>query len=147
MGGSFRLFARLVAIALGVAALTVHPSAQWVEMHYANGGYPVWEHTHLSVHATPCRGRSATLPHWLGVAVVVWRIIVYWRRAASSHRAEDRADRFRSRCYRRRLFHAGSKSSWGWNYDRAPIEARLAYDAARVLRTRSMRCARSQSHG
>ena len=107
---------RLAVIALGIAALLWRPSSLWVEHVYVNGTYPHWEH---ALHAL-----SAPLPWSLGDIVAILGII--W---------------FVSRLVRRDWLGALAvlatyaiwfEAGWGWCYDRAPIEARTAYDARRI---------------
>jgi hypothetical protein len=106
----------LAVIALGIAALLWRPSSSWVESVYVNGVYPYWEHALYAI--------SSRLPWSLGdivvvagVALIVWRL---WRRDWLGALAVAGAYAF--------WFEAG----WGWNYDRAPIEARTAYDQSRI---------------
>jgi len=116
MRGSFSFWLRCAAIALGLAALLWRPSPQWVEQVYVNGGYPLWEHALFAL--------SSRLPWSLGdlfvlagVAAIVWRL---WRR--------DWLGALAIAAVYAGWFEAG----WGWNYDRAPIESRTAYDQQRI---------------
>jgi hypothetical protein len=92
------------------------PSSFWVEHAYVNGAYPYWEH---ALHAI-----SNPVPWSLGDIVVVagaiWLLVRLWRRDWLGALAV-----VATYCI---WFEAG----WGWCYDRAPIEARTAYDAARI---------------
>ena len=137
MRGSFSLLWRAVIVALGVAALTVRPSAQWVEASYANGGYPLWEHALFPLtNAVPWSlGDVAAL---IGIAAIVWRIVA----AARKRRAnawQKIALAVRDALVIAAIYAVWFEASWGWNYNRAPIEARTSYDAARVNAQRSIR--------
>lgn len=130
MRGSFSLVWRGVIVALGVAALTVRPSAQWVEASYANGGYPLWEHAIFPLtNAVPWSlGDAAAL---IGIAAIVWRIVAAVRRPRASG-WQKAALALRDVLVVAAIYAVWFEASWGWNYNRAPIEARTAYDAARV---------------
>ncbi len=106
----------MAVIALGVAGLLWRPSSLWVEQAYVNGVYPGWEHALFAI--------SSRLPWSLGdivvlagAACIVWRLL---RRDWLGVLAIAGLYAF--------WFEAG----WGWNYDRAPIEARTAYDTANI---------------
>ena len=129
MGRSFFLWLRIAVLVAGIAALVFHPSPAWVETAYANGGYATWEHIADTI--------TAPLPWSLGdvaVLALLAGIIV----------AVARALRKRAAWYQRialAVFNtafvlaAGLMwfyASWGWNYDRAPVETRLAYDPSRL---------------
>jgi hypothetical protein len=101
---------------LGVIALLWRPSAFWVEHAYVNGVYPHWEHALFAI--------SSRLPWSLGdivviggIAAIAWRLL---RRDWLGALAIAGLYAF--------WFEAG----WGWCYDRAPIEARTAYDQHRI---------------
>ena len=101
----------------------------WVESVYVNGVYPGWEHALFAI--------SSALPWSLGdivvlagIALLVWRLL--------------RRDWFGALAVVS-VYVVWFEAGWGWNYDRAPIEARTAYDASRVtpravdaLRTRAI---------
>ena len=121
---------RACAIALGAIALFVHPPATWVEAQYANGAYPAWEHALFPItNALPWSlGDVAAL---LGVALLAARIAVYARRR--------RMPAWRKVAFVlldalviTAIYGVWFEASWGWNYDRAPVETRTAYDATRV---------------
>ncbi len=107
---------RLSAIAAGCFFLLGHPSAAWIERFYTNGAYAAWEHVAVAIDsAVPWSlGDLAVL---LGVAFVIWRLLRRDWLGALAILA----------CYA-----VWFQVSWGWNYDRAPIEARVRYDGARV---------------
>jgi hypothetical protein len=131
---------------LGVLAFAWTPAAGWVESAYANGAYPRWEHLAYSI----TRGLPWSLGDFafgIGIAAIVWRVVAFVRGGGRGRR-------------RRRssfgllvldvaaivgLYAVWFEASWGWNYARAPIEARMRYDPARVtpgaasrLRTHAM---------
>jgi hypothetical protein len=113
---AFGRSARVAMIAVGVAALLWRPSSLWVESAYVNGIYPRWEHALFPI--------SSALPWSLGdivvlagIAMLVWRV---FRR--------DWLGVVATIAVYALWFEAG----WGWNYDRAPIEARTAYDQSRI---------------
>ncbi len=121
---------RLIAIALGAFAMFVHPSAEWVEERFSNGLYPTWEHALFPLtNALPWSlGDFAGL---LGVALVAIRVVVYVRR--------KRFPAWRKVAYITidvlaiaGVYLVWFEASWGWNYDRAPVETRAAYVASRV---------------
>ena len=122
---------RIVAILIGISALCIHPSPSWIETAYVNGFYPHWEHAAYAVtRLSPWSlGDLAVL---VGVALLVWRIArcirIAFRRFAWSAilvAVLDVAAIFAVYAF---WFEAG----WGWNYDRAPVEARLLYEPRRV---------------
>src|ERR1700719_1888779 len=130
MGGFFSFLLRFIAIAAGALALCVSPSPGWVEARYANSGYPVWEHAIFPLtNALPWSlGDIAALTGlaWIAASlaiVVRRRRVAVWQKAALV--ALD-------------VLAIGGvyalwfEASWGWNYVRAPIEARTAYEPSRV---------------
>ena len=107
---------RALAIAAGLFLLVWQPNAAWIERAYANGAYPVWEHVAVAL--------DAIAPWSLGdVAVLAGVVLVAWR----LRRRDWLGALAILGCYA-----AWFQVSWGWNYDRAPIEARVRYDATRV---------------
>jgi len=106
----------LAAIALGIAALLWRPSSFWVESVYVNGLYPRWEHTLFPI--------SSALPWSLGDIVVIAGAAILVRRVLRG----DWLGAVATIAVYALWFEAG----WGWNYDRAPIEARTAYDQSRI---------------
>ncbi len=145
LGGSFAfsLFPAL-GIALGVLTLLVPSNAQWVETQFANGIYPQWERAIFPV--------TNAVPWSLGdVALALGIVLLAWRLRLAFHA-------YRTRTPWRRiaivlvevigvlgLYYFWFEASWGWNYNRAPIETRVQYHASRVnqraadeLRTRAI---------
>jgi hypothetical protein len=104
----------LHAIAAGLFVSFWHPSPEWVETAYANGFYPVWEHTIYQV--------TSRLPWSLGdVAVlfgVAWIARRLWKRDLLGALAVLG------------IYAVWFEASWAWNYNRAPIETRVVYVAS-----------------
>ena len=87
-----------------------------MERAYANGAYPTWEHAAFAV-TNPVPWSMGDVAVLLGVAAIVWRL-----------RARKWLDVIAIAALYSIWFHA----SWGWNYARAPMETRLAFDRRRV---------------
>ncbi|MHB8462173.1 MAG: DUF3810 family protein, partial [Vulcanimicrobiaceae bacterium] len=111
-------------IAAGIFVSVWRPPPEWIEASYANGAYPIWQHLASSL--------TLRLPFALGdlfavvgsIAIVAM-IVRCWR----------------SRAWLRMLVNLAMSAaiiilwfsaSWGWNYDRAPLQTRVVYDANRV---------------
>jgi hypothetical protein len=120
----------LLAIALGTIAVVWHPSAEWVERTYVNGGYPVWEHAAFAI-SNDLPWSLGDLALLAGLAIVVWRIVVLARSECRRNLAAF-AMLFLDLGAVLGLYALWFEVSWGWNYDRAPIESRLHFDSARV---------------
>lgn len=118
----------------GAIVCTWRPSPGWVEQAFSNGYYPVWEHLWASF--TPL------LPFAVGDAVIIAGILVilgallfarpWWRTIVGIGAVAG-------------LYALWFYAGWGFGYDRAPVQTRLAYSAARVgnaqveaLRVRAM---------
>jgi hypothetical protein len=134
--GSFAITLPLDIALIVVGALVAvwRPSPAWVEAHFTNGYYPAWQHFWSSF--TP------VLPFALGDAVIAVGVLVilcalifvrpWWRAILGIGAVAG-------------LYSIWFYAGWGFGYDRAPIEARAAYDASRVnnaqigtLRTRAI---------
>ena len=88
----------------------------WVENAYVNGAYPHWEHA--------LYGISSRLPWSLGdIFVLAGALLIVWRIV--------RRDWLGALAVVG-LYALWFEAGWGWNYDRAPIEARTAYDQSRI---------------
>ena len=130
MGASLWFAARVAAVVLGAVALLWQPSAEWIEHAYANGGYASWEHVAYAI-TSPFPWSLGDLAVGIGIAAIVWRIVVFvrartWRSiSAVGVLLLDIAAIVG-------LYAIWFEVSWGWNYARAPIEARTAFDATRV---------------
>jgi hypothetical protein len=138
----FRIAPRAFVIALGVFAFLWHPGARWVEQSYANGFYARWEHVAFSI-ANPLPWSLGDVACLLGIAAIVWRMVAFFRAkrslASFGQALLDVAAILA-------VYACWFEASWGWNYNRAPIETRIVFDAARVtpqaaaaLRGRAMR--------
>ena len=132
-----------MAIVLGAAALAWRPNAAWVERVYANGVYPAWERVAFII-TNPFPWSLGDVAALLGVAAIIWRVIAYARsrRRRSAHSIGMLLFDLAAIVG---LYAIWFEASWGWNYARAPIETRVAFDAARVtpaaavqLRTRAI---------
>lgn len=130
LGGSFSFVWRILVIALGVAALAVHPSASWVEWSYANGVYPNWEHAIFPVtNAFPWS--LGDVAATIGIVAIVVRVVAVFRRRRTSLASKVTVALLDALAIAA-VYGIWFEASWGWNYDRAPVEARTAYDARRV---------------
>ena len=90
----------------------------WVEQNYVNGAYPHWEHALFPI--------GSALPWSLGdLVVLAGGAAILWRLLR-----RDWLGALAIVAFYALWFEAG----WGWNYDRAPIEARTAYDQTRITR-------------
>ena len=146
MGASFWFALRLVAIGLGALALLWQPAAGWIERAYVNGAYPGWQHAAYAV-TDPLPWSLGDFAFGAGIVAIVWRIVSYAR-------TRNRRRRARSAAFGMLLLDVAAivglyavwfEVAWGWNYARAPIETRVAFDAALVtpaaaerLRTRAI---------
>ena len=132
MGGSFGFSLFPVAgIVLGLLTLLVPSNAQWVETQFANGIYPRWERAIFPLtNAVPWSLGDVALG--LGIALLAWRLHVAFH------------GRPKRELWRRivlmvvesigvlGLYYFWFEASWGWNYNRAPIETRVRYNTAGV---------------
>ncbi|HEY8297202.1 MAG TPA: DUF3810 family protein [Candidatus Baltobacteraceae bacterium] len=117
------LWLELVTIAAGAFALAWHPSSAWVERAFSNGYYPVWQHalSAITLHLPFALGDFIVLA---GAGVTLWRVVVAVRRRRLRPVLDALALVALYACW----FYAG----WGWGYERAPVQDRVAYDAAAV---------------
>jgi hypothetical protein len=103
----------LVAVALGAATFFWRPSPEWVESAYANGFYPGWERGIYQI--------TSRLPWSFGDVVVLAGVAIFivqlWRR------------RWLGALAVLGIYAFWFEASWAWNYNRAPIETRVVYDA------------------
>jgi hypothetical protein len=96
--------------------LLVHPGTDWIEHEYVNGFYARWEPFVTAI--------SGVFPFSLGdVAVLAGFAAIVWR--AIARRPLDILAILA-------VYALWFEVGWGWNYDRAPLEARLVYHAARI---------------
>lgn len=105
------------------------PSPEWIERAYANGAYPGWERVAFTMtHPLPWSlGDIAAL---VGIGAIVWRIVVFVR--TRSKKVRDFAVLLLDCAAVVGVYAIWFELSWGWNYARAPIEARVEFEASRV---------------
>jgi hypothetical protein len=126
--GSFFLGARAVLAVLGALALVWHPSAAWIERSYVNGFYPHWEHVAFEL-TSPFPWSLGDVAVLLGVAALLWRFVAFLRgRRGASGTGRLVLDVLAIAG----LYAVWFEVAWGWNYDRAPIQTRIQFDAGRV---------------
>jgi hypothetical protein len=129
MGGLFLWLLRFFAIAAAIALALWQPNPAWIESAYSNGAYAAWQHAIFPLgNALPWSlGDVFALA---GIGALAWRI-------ASALRMRRRSPM----TFARALLDVAAIlavyaiwffASWGLNYARAPIEARTAFDAARI---------------
>jgi Protein of unknown function (DUF3810) len=132
-GSATFLFALVPAfgIALGVLALLVPANAAWVESAFANGVYPQWEHAVFPItNAAPWSlGDLAVL---LGIVLLVWRLPIWFRTRPKLALWRRIALTLVELIGILGLYYFWFEASWGWNYNRAPIETRVRYDPSAV---------------
>ena len=129
MSGPFvRFGVRALLVVCGALLLWIRPSAAWVEYAYANGGYAVWQHAISSI-TLPLPFSLGDVVGLAGIAAAIW-IVVRAARAWRRARWAAIASGMFSLAALAGLFAAWFVVSWGWNYDRAPLETRVHYDAA-----------------
>ena len=110
-----------VSIVLGAAAALWRPGPEWVESVFSNGYYPHWQHFWSSF--------TSALPFALGDLVIAAGVLgligtfvfvrPFWRALLGAAALAGAYSLW---------FYAG----WGYGYDRAALETRAAFDAARV---------------
>lgn len=131
-GGSFALsLVPAIGIALGVLTLLVPSNAQWVETAFANGVYPKWQHAIFPVtNAMPWSlGDVAVV---LGIVLLAWRVPIWFRTRKNLALWRRIALAIVEVLGVLGLFYFWFEASWGWNYNRAPIETRVQYRASAV---------------
>jgi hypothetical protein len=120
---------RVALVSLGVFLFFWHPSVAWIERAYVNGVYPHWEHAAFSI-TNPVPWSLGDVAGLIGVLAIVWRVVAFFPRrkrtlAALGFTVLDIAAIIG-------LYAIWFELGWGWNYARAPVETRLAFDAKRV---------------
>jgi len=132
LGGSFALsLFPAIGIALGVLTLLVPSNAQWVETTFANGVYPNWERTIFPLtNATPWSLGDVAIA--LGIALFVWRVPIWFRKRPNFELWRRIALTMVEVIGVLGLYYFWFEASWGWNYNRAPIETRVEYDRSAV---------------
>jgi hypothetical protein len=131
MGASFWFALRLLVIVLGAVALVWQPSAAWVERSYSNGVYPGWERVAFSL-TNPLPWSLGDLAFGIGVLAIVWRVVVYTRNRRRRRKRAGWGTLVLDIVAVVGVYALWFEVSWGWNYARAPIETRVAFDAARI---------------
>ena len=126
---------------LGAIALLAQPGPAWIETAYVNGAYPNWEHLAFTItHPLPWSlGDVAALA---GAAAIVWQIAAFARRPSKG--ARDAGMLLLNVAAIAGLYAIWFELSWGWNYARAPLEARMLFDPSRVT-TRNATALRAQA--
>ena len=127
--GSLRYLPQFIAIAFGAIALTLQPNAAWIERAYSNGAYPQWERLAFAITA-PFPWSLGDLAALVGIGAIVWEIVIFVRKRR--RKAGDVAALLLNCAAIVGIYAVWFELSWGWNYARAPIEARVAYDKVRV---------------
>ncbi|MBV8433466.1 MAG: DUF3810 family protein, partial [Candidatus Eremiobacteraeota bacterium] len=138
-----RSILRAAIIALGVFVVLWHPDPAWIEAGYTNGGYARWEHIAFAL-TNPVPWSLGDVAGMAGIVAIVWRAVAFFRLRKRSPAALGFA--LLDVAAILGLYAVWFEVSWGWNYARAPMETRLAFDPKRVtpqaadaLRLRAMR--------
>ena len=116
--------------AAGVVA-SIHPGAAWIERSYVNGGYPVWQHI--------ARAIAAPFPFSLGDLVAIALLAFFVLSLRRGLRGLFDAMLVLLVAY------AWFEIAWGWNYARAPIEARIGTFDAAAVNTRAVAALRAKA--
>jgi len=129
--GSLRFLVQGAVIIVALLVVFLPPSAQWVEEHFSNGYYPVWQNAIATI----------TLPaifsygDIVGIAFLIVLVVIL----ARGHRLRVRAGF--GVAFVHTLLNLATLAafitiwfyaSWGWGYERAPLEARTAFVAGRI---------------
>ncbi len=122
---------RAAAIAAASIALFVHPGAAWIERVYTNGAYARWEPlAHAITRLVPWSlGDLAVLA---GVALLVWRVVARVREGRNGQPWLAAGFAALDVLVILALYAVWFEASWGWNYDRAPVETRVLYEPSRI---------------
>lgn len=122
------------------------PNAAWIESAYADGAYAAWQNMVSSI--------TLPLPFALGdiagLGGIALAILVVARAIAATRRRRSWAPVAEGALTLAALagiYAVWFALGWGWNYDRAPLETRVQYDApaanhAAMLRLRALAIAR-----
>lgn len=135
--GSFSSFTNytlpfdLVLIAAGLFAALWRPSPKWVERAFTNGYYPQWEGFWASItpHLPFALGDVVVLVGVLLIVTVIVLTIVDARKQRSWRTAGRNIIGIGAILG---LYSVWFYAGWGWGYDRAPVQTRVAYDERRV---------------
>jgi Protein of unknown function (DUF3810) len=139
-----RILPRASIIALGIVAILWQPPTGWIERAYVNGAYSRWEHAAFAI-TNPLPWSLGDAALGVGIIAVVWRVVAFVRRRPRRRLGAASALALLDVAAIVALYAIWFEVGWGWNYARAPIETRLAFDGARVnpraataLRVRAM---------
>ncbi|MFN2528470.1 MAG: DUF3810 family protein [Candidatus Baltobacteraceae bacterium] len=123
------LIIEVMLLLLAVQMFVMHPTADWVEVKFINGYYPVLERAlagATSLVAFPVGDAIGIF----GGALLLWRGFVWWRRPAGKR---VRWARFVIEAAAiGALYCIGFYAMWAWCYERAPLTDRIAFDQTRV---------------
>jgi hypothetical protein len=116
-------------VALGAAALAWQPGPAWIERAYVNGAYPIWER---GVFALTSRfpWSLGDVAAAIGAALAIVCVVRFSR--AKRRTALGAALMLLDLAAIAGAYALWFELSWGWNYARAPIETRVAFNAGRV---------------
>jgi hypothetical protein len=131
MGGFFSFWLRVLLVFLGAAALLWQPDAAWIETAYSNGAYPVWEHAAFSVtHLFPWS--LGDLAGLIGFGAIVWRAVAFLRLGRGKKTLRQLGLLALDVAAVLGVYAIWFETSWGWNYARAPIEARVVFNESSI---------------
>jgi len=120
-----------ILIVAGIVLSAWRPDPAWIERAYVNGGYPRWQHA-ISTITLPLPFSLGDVAGLVGIGIATW---IVW------HNLKTMREGWRLAPIARALYgllalvavYSGwFLLSWGWNYDRAPLETRTIYDPSRV---------------
>lgn len=120
---------QVMMVLVGVQIFVMHPTADWIEVKFINGYYPVLER---SLAATTSRVDFSVgeCIDFLGIAFVMIRAVVWVRRPV---RKRVKWMRFLlETAAAASLFLVAFYAMWGWCYERAPLTSRVSFDRSRV---------------
>jgi len=123
-------------------AVLFPPSHAWIENAYVNGGYAAWQNFAYAL-TFPFPFSLGDVAALLGIALIALEVFGFFRLPRRTF--GDVASTLINCVAIVALYALWFEVSWGWNYQRAPIEKRVQFDASRVtpdaadaLRARAM---------
>jgi hypothetical protein len=131
MGGFFSFGLRVLAVVLGAAALVWQPGPEWIERAYANGAYPAWQHVAFAV-AQPVPWSLGDLAGLIGIVAILWRVVAFARSGKGKKTPRALGMMLLDVAAVVGIYAVWFEVSWGWNYARAPIEARVVFNPSQV---------------